>query len=76
MRKHCAYKEIEIIEVVIRPNHIHMVALKPPKYSTAQINGIFKGEKQFNDIQKIYEYGIHNIESRLMKVCENKIQIL
>jgi putative transposase len=44
LRKLCEQKGIEIIEVELCPDHIHMLIAIPPKYSVAQIMGYLKGK--------------------------------
>ena len=38
----CDMKKIEILELTIKPDHIHMVAIIPPKLSVSEVMGILK----------------------------------
>ena len=40
----CKYKGVEIIEEHLMPDHVHMLANIPPKYSVAQFVGYLKGK--------------------------------
>ena len=44
LRKLCDYKEVEIIEANLCPDHIHMLVSIPPKISVAQFVGYLKGK--------------------------------
>jgi len=52
----CKQKElVEILELNIRPDHIHLVMDIPPKYSVSAIMGYLKGKLALRLFQK-YEY--------------------
>ena len=44
LRRLCEQKGIEIIEVDLCPDHIHMLVSIPPKYSVSSIMGYLKGK--------------------------------
>ena len=44
IRAICEWKRVEILEIVIMPDHIHMVAIIPPKQAVAELMGILKGK--------------------------------
>jgi putative transposase len=38
------WKEVEVIELNIRPDHVHLVCSIPPKMSVSDFMGILKGK--------------------------------
>jgi putative transposase len=40
----CEWKRVEILEMTVMPDHVHMVAIIPPKISIAELMGILKGK--------------------------------
>ena len=44
LRELCSRKRINIIEVALCPDHIHMLVEIPPKYSISRIMGYLKGK--------------------------------
>ncbi|WP_461816178.1 IS200/IS605 family transposase [Faecalimonas sp.] len=40
----CSYKDVEIIEDHLMPNHIHMLVSIPPKISVSSFMGYLKGK--------------------------------
>jgi putative transposase len=44
IRAICEWKRVEILEITIMPDHIHMVAIIPPKLAVAELMGILKGK--------------------------------
>ena len=40
----CEWKRVEILEMTIMPDHVHMVAIIPPKLAVAELMGIMKGK--------------------------------
>ena len=44
LKELCKRREIPIIEIEVRPDHIHMLPEIPPKYSVSQIMGSLKGK--------------------------------
>ena len=44
LKRLCSYKDIEIIEGHLMPDHVHMLVAIPPKYSVAQVMEYLKGK--------------------------------
>jgi len=44
IRAICGWKEVEILEMNIQPDHVHMVCSIPPKMSVSDFMGILKGK--------------------------------
>jgi putative transposase len=44
IREICEWKHVEIQEMTIMPDHVHMVAIIPPKLAVAELMGILKGK--------------------------------
>jgi len=44
IRSVCEWKKVEILEMTIMPDHIHMVAIIPPKLAISELMGILKGK--------------------------------
>jgi putative transposase len=44
IRSICEWKKIEILEMTIMPDHVHMVAIIPPKLAVSEVMGILKGK--------------------------------
>ena len=44
IRQICEWYDVEIEEMSIQPDHVHMLISIPPKYSVSQIMGIVKGK--------------------------------
>ena|ERR1043165_1074726 len=40
----CAWKDVEVIELNVRVDHIHLVASIPPKVSVSEVMGLVKGK--------------------------------
>ena len=40
----CDWKHVEILEMTIMPDHIHMVVIIPPKIAISELMGILKGK--------------------------------
>ena len=40
-------KEVEVLEMSVQPDHVHVVAMIPPKISVSEFCGIVKGELQY-----------------------------
>ena len=45
----CKYKGVETIEVLMMPNHVHLLVSIPPKLSISSVMGYLKG-KCVNDV--------------------------
>jgi REP element-mobilizing transposase RayT len=48
IRSICDWKKIEILEMTIMPDHVHLVAIIPPKLAISEVMGILKGKKPAN----------------------------
>jgi len=46
-------EELEIIEMNVQPDHVHLVMWIPPKYSPDLRDGIFERETSHSDIAKV-----------------------
>ena len=44
IRSICEWKQVEILEMKIMPDHIQMVAIIPPKLAVSELMGILKGK--------------------------------
>ena len=44
IRTICDWKRVEILEMTIQPDHIHMVVIIPPKLAVSELMGILKGK--------------------------------
>lgn len=40
----CAWKDVEILELSIQPDHVHLVCSIPPKLSVSEFMGFLKGK--------------------------------
>ena len=40
----CQWKQVEILERNVQPDHVHMVVSVPPKYSISEVVGFLKGK--------------------------------
>ena len=49
LRSLCKWKEVEIIEAEIFPEHVHMLRLNTTKTNSEWVYGIFKSEKNFKN---------------------------
>ena len=60
LRKLCEWKGVNIVEVEVCPDHIHMLLEIPPKYSVSKFMGYLKGKsatmlyEQFGELK--YKY--------------------
>lgn len=48
----CEWKNVEIIEAEVCPDHIHMLVAIPPKISVASFVGFLKGKSSLLNYQK------------------------
>jgi putative transposase len=48
----CDWKQVEILEMTIMPDHIHMVAIIPPKLAISELMGILKGKTAIAVLQQ------------------------
>jgi len=44
IRSVCEWKHVEILEITIMADHIHLVAIIPPKLAISELMGILKGK--------------------------------
>jgi putative transposase len=49
----CDWKHIEILEMTIMPDHVHMVAIIPPKLAISEVMGILKGKTAIAVFQQV-----------------------
>jgi len=40
----CSWKEVEVVELNVQPDHVHLVCSIPPKMSVSEFMGILKGK--------------------------------
>ena len=40
----CSWKEVEVMELSVQPDHVHLVCSIPPKVSVSQFMGLLKGK--------------------------------
>jgi len=52
IRTVCEWKRVEILEMTIMPDHIHMIAIIPPKLSISELMGILKGKTAIGVFQQ------------------------
>ena len=52
LRQLCEWKNVEIIEAEVCPDHVHMLVAIPPKISVASFVGFLKGKSSFLIYQK------------------------
>ena len=52
LRQLCEWKNVEIIEAEVCPDHVHMLAAIPPKISVASFVGFLKGKSSLLIYQK------------------------
>ena len=65
LRSLCEWKKVEILEMNVQADHVHMVVEIPPKLSISQVMGILKGKsaikifKSFSGLKKKPYWGNH-----------------
>jgi putative transposase len=65
IRQICEWKEVEILELNIQPDHVHIVCSVPPKLSISDFMGILKGKsaialfKGFKSLKQKPYWGNH-----------------
>ena len=61
LKQLCAYKDVEIIEGHLMPDHVHMLVSIPPKLSVSQFMGYLKGKSSLMIHERYgnlkYKYG-------------------
>ena len=61
----CGYAGCEVVELNVQPDHVHLIALVPPKLSISNLMGRVKGQssikifKQFRHLRKQPYWGNH-----------------
>lgn len=48
----CEWKNVEILEISVMPDHVHMVVTMPPRISISNLMGIVKGKSAIALFQK------------------------
>ena len=72
IRAICEWKHIEILEITIMTDHVHMVAIIPPKLAVSELMGILKGKtaiavlQQQKSLRKKPYWGKPLLEPRLL----------
>lgn len=65
LRMLCEWKKVEILELSIQPDHVHIVVSVPPRLSISQLMGILKGKtaikifKSYPGLKKKPYWGNH-----------------
>ena len=65
IRAVCGYKGCEVVELNVQHDHVHLIALVPPKVSISDVMGRVKGQtstrlfKQFSELRKKTYWGNH-----------------
>ena len=65
IRTICAWKDVEVLELIVQPDHVHLVCSNPPKLSVADVVGTIKGKtairlfKAFPTLKKKPYWGNH-----------------
>ena len=65
LRSLCEWKEVEIVEMNVQEDHVHMILEVPPKRSVSEVMGILKGKsaikifKSFAGLKKKPYWGNH-----------------
>lgn len=71
IRSICGWKEMEILEMNIQPDHVHIVCSIPPKMSVSAFMGILKSKttlmmfSNYPSLRKKPYWGNHFFESGL-----------
>jgi putative transposase len=52
IRAICEWKHVEVLEMTIMPDHVHMVAIIPPKLAVSELMGILKGKTAIAVLQQ------------------------
>ncbi|MVM33621.1 IS200/IS605 family transposase [Spirosoma sp. HMF4905] len=48
IRTVCSWKEVEVLELNVQPDHVHLMCSIPPKCSVAEVLGTIKGKTAIN----------------------------
>ena len=52
LRTLCEWKSIEILEMNVKDDHIHLILSIPPRLSVSEVMGMLKGKTAIKNIQK------------------------
>ena len=52
IRALCEWKNVEILELTVMEDHVHMVAILPPKVSVSELMGLLKGKTAISIFKK------------------------
>jgi len=52
LRRLCAWKKLEIIEMNVQPEHVHIVMWIPPNFAVSQVAGFLKGKTALRIMDK------------------------
>ena len=52
IRAICEWKNVEIQEMTIMPDHVHMIAIIPPRLAISEVMGILKGKTAIAVLQQ------------------------
>ncbi len=65
LRAICQWKDVEVEELNVQPDHVHLVCSIPPKFSVSEILGIVKGKiamrifKSYPELKRKPYWGNH-----------------
>lgn len=65
IRAICQWKDVEVEELNVQPDHVHLVCSIPPKFSVSEILGMVKGKiamrifKSYPDLKRKPYWGNH-----------------
>jgi len=65
VRTICGWKEVEVLEMNVQPDHVHLVCSIPPKMGVSEFMGILKGKtaimmfKSYPTLRKKPYWGNH-----------------
>jgi putative transposase len=52
IRRLCSWKKLEVIEMNVQPDHVHIVLWIPPNWSVSQVIGFLKGKTALRIMDK------------------------
>lgn len=53
LRKLCEWKQVNIVEAEVCPDHVHMLLEIPPKYCVSQHRGVSQGQEQPDALREV-----------------------
>jgi len=74
LRKLCEWKDVEIIEAEVCPDHIHMLVAIPPKLSVSSFMGYLKGKSCLELFDTIPELAFRNFAHSIRMASFNPIR--